>query len=373
MRIGALTLAPGAVLAPLAGITNLPFRLLAREAGCVLVFSEMVSAEGLVHGSANSRALLRSLPAEQPLGVQLFGADPARMAAAAAMVESAGADLLDINFGCSVKKVVKTGAGAALMRDPARAAALLTSVRKAVRLPLTVKLRTGWERSGAQALAIGRLAQECGVDAVTIHPRTAAQKFSGRADWTVIAALKQALTIPVIGNGDIFCAGDAARMLTETGCDAVMVGRRAIGYPRIFTEIAGMLRGEPVPGALGKLFRGGGRLRPDAPAAGVVHEGAARRGRAAGVGAEHPLGGAGPRADRGVRARPMRGGYFIRTVPPAWTASQRSKRARAPVGVASDTTASPSFSPIARKRWPSLLVMTGPGAKTSSTFPAARP
>ncbi len=236
MRIGALTLAPGAVLAPLAGITNLPFRLLAREAGCVLVFSEMVSAEGLVHGSANSRALLRSLPAERPLGVQLFGADPARMAAAAAMVESAGADLLDINFGCSVKKVVKTGAGAALMRDPARAAALLTSVRKAVRLPLTVKLRTGWERSGAQALAIGRLAQECGVDAVTIHPRTAAQKFSGRADWTVIAALKQALTIPVIGNGDIFCAGDAA-----------------IGYPRIFTEIAGMLRGEPArPEAAGE-------------------------------------------------------------------------------------------------------------------------
>lgn len=247
MKIGTLTLGNGAVLAPLAGITNLPFRLLAREAGCVLVFSEMVSADGLVHGSANSRALLGSLPAERPFGVQLFGADPARMAAAAAMVESAGADLVDINFGCSVKKVVKTGAGAALMRDPARAAALLTAVRKAVRLPLTVKLRSGWERSGAQALATGRLAQECGADAVTIHPRTAAQKFSGRADWSVIAALKRALTIPVIGNGDIVCAADAARMLSETGCDAVMVGRRAIGYPRIFTEIAGMLRGEPAP------------------------------------------------------------------------------------------------------------------------------
>lgn len=247
MKIGALTLETGAVLAPLAGITNLPFRLLAREAGCALVYSEMVSADGLVHGSANSAALLRSLPAERPLAVQLFGADPARMAAAAAMVAAAGADVLDINFGCAVKKVVKTGAGAALMRDPAQAEAVLTAVRKAVRLPLTIKLRSGWERSAGQALAIGKLAEGCGVDAVTIHPRTAAQRFSGRADWGVIAALKRALAIPVIGNGDVLCAEDAARMLSETGCDAVMVGRRAIGYPRIFTEIAGRLRGEPVP------------------------------------------------------------------------------------------------------------------------------
>lgn len=247
MQIGLLTLENSAILAPLAGITNLPFRMLAREAGCALVFSEMVSADGLVHGSRNTFGLLRSLPAEKPLAVQLFGSDPARMAAAAAAVEASGADVLDINFGCAVKKVLKTGSGAALMRTPQRAEALLTAVRKAVRIPLTVKLRSGWEASAAQALEIGTIAEGCGVDAVTVHPRTAAQKFSGRADWGVIAALKERLKIPVIGNGDVFSADDALRMMSQTGCDAVMVGRRAIGYPRIFTEIAFRLRNEPAP------------------------------------------------------------------------------------------------------------------------------
>ncbi len=247
MQIGSLTLENPTILAPLAGITNLPFRILAREAGCALVFSEMVSADGLVHGSRNNFELLRSLPAEKPLAVQLFGSDPARMAEAAAAVEASGADVLDINFGCAVKKVLKTGSGAELMRTPQRAEALLTAVRKAVRIPLTIKLRSGWENSAAQAFALGAIAEGCGVDAVTIHPRTAVQKFSGQADWRVIAVLKARLRIPVIGNGDVFCADDAARMMSETGCDAVMVGRRAIGYPRIFTEIASRLRNEPVP------------------------------------------------------------------------------------------------------------------------------
>lgn len=247
MQIGSLTLETPTILAPLAGITNLPFRLLAREAGCALVFSEMVSADGLAHGSPNTFELLRSLPAEKPIAVQLFGSNPGRTAEAAAAVEASGADVLDINFGCAVKKVVKTGSGAALMRTPKLAQALLTAVRKAVRIPLTIKLRSGWESSAAQALELGAIAEGCGVDAVTIHPRTAAQKFSGRADWRVIAALKARLRVPVIGNGDVFCAEDAARMMSETGCDAVMVGRRAIGYPRIFTEIAFRLRNEPTP------------------------------------------------------------------------------------------------------------------------------
>lgn len=247
MRIGSLTLETPTILAPLAGVTNLPFRMLAREAGCGLVFSEMVSADGLTHGSRNTRELLRSLPAEKPLAVQLFGADPARMAEAAQAVEASGVDVLDINFGCAVRKVVKTGSGAALLRTPKLAEALLTAVRQAVRIPLTVKLRSGWERSGAQALEIAAIAEGCGADAVTIHPRTAVQKFSGRADWRVIAQLKSRLGIPVIGNGDVFSAEDAARMMAETGCDAVMVGRRAIGYPRIFTEIAARLRNEPAP------------------------------------------------------------------------------------------------------------------------------
>ena len=169
------------------------------------------------------------------------------MAEAAAIVEGSGADLLDINFGCAVKKVIKTGSGVALMRTPQRAEELLRAVRHAVRIPLTIKIRSGWDGSGRQALALGEIAEACGVNAVTVHPRTASQKFSGRADWGVIAALKRQLSIPVIGNGDIACADDAARMLFETGCDAVMVGRRAIGYPRIFTEIGLRLHGKAVP------------------------------------------------------------------------------------------------------------------------------
>jgi nifR3 family TIM-barrel protein len=207
----------------------------------------MVSADGLVHGAPNALALLRSLPAEKPLAVQLFGSDPSVMAEAAAIVEGSGADLLDINFGCAVKKMIKTGSGVALMRTPQRAEELLRAVRHAVRIPLTIKIRSGWDGSGLQALALGEIAEACGVDAVTVHPRTAAQKFSGRADWGVIAAVKRQLSIPVIGNGDIACADDAARMLFETGCDAVMVGRRAIGYPRIFTEILVRLHGKAVP------------------------------------------------------------------------------------------------------------------------------
>ena len=247
MNIGPLHLENPVILAPLAGITNLPFRLLAKEAGCGLVTSEMVSADGLVHGARNAFDLLRSLPAEKPLAVQLFGSDPAVMAEAAAIVEGSGADLLDINFGCAVKKVIKTGSGAALMRTPQRAEALLRAVRQAVRIPLTIKIRSGWDGSGRQALALGEIAEACGVNAVTLHPRTASQKFSGRADWGVITALKRHLSIPVIGNGDITCADDAARMLSETGCDAVMVGRQAIGYPRIFTEIGLRLHGEAAP------------------------------------------------------------------------------------------------------------------------------
>jgi nifR3 family TIM-barrel protein len=247
MNIGPLRLENPVILAPLAGVTNLPFRLLAREAGCALVTTEMVSADGLVHGSANTLGLLRSQPQEKPLAVQIFGSDPGVMAEAAGIVEDSGADVLDLNFGCAVRKVVKAGAGVALMRAPRRAEAILRAVRRAVKIPLTVKIRSGWDRAGGEALAVGAIAEACGVDALTLHPRTAAQKFSGRADWALITALKRRLAIPVIGNGDIRTAADAAAMMAETGCDAVMVGRRAIGYPRIFTEIACRLAGRPLP------------------------------------------------------------------------------------------------------------------------------
>ena len=244
MKIGSLTLDNNVVLAPLAGITNLPFRLLAKASGCGLVCSEMVSANGLVYKSAKTEQMLNSAAEEKPLSVQIFGSDPDIVAEAAAIVESKGADILDINFGCSVRKVVKTGSGVALMREPDQARALLTAVRRAVGIPLTIKIRSGWDASGEEAVSIAAIAQDCGADAIAVHPRTATQQFRGRADWSVIAAVKKNVGIPVIGNGDIVSADDALRMLAETGCDAVMIGRKAIGDPAIFTRVLARLNGE---------------------------------------------------------------------------------------------------------------------------------
>jgi tRNA-dihydrouridine synthase B len=243
MKIGTITLDNPTVLAPLAGITNLPMRLLARSAGCALVYSEMISANGLVYGTAKTGQLLASAPEEKPLNVQLFGSDPTMLAEAAQKAAAAGADMVDINFGCAVKKILKSGSGVALMRDLPKAAALLTAVRAAVTIPLTVKMRAGWDPSGDEALALARIAEGCGVDAVAVHPRTARQGFSGRADWSLISRIKGSVHIPVIGNGDVTTAEDAARMLTQTGCDAVMVGRAAIGNPFIFEQIRDLLAG----------------------------------------------------------------------------------------------------------------------------------
>ena len=244
MNIGSIKLDDPVVLAPLAGITNLPFRLLAKEAGCALVYSEMISSNGLVYKSSKTTSMLNSIPLEKPFSVQLFGSDPSVMADAAAIVESSGADIVDINFGCSVKKVLKTGSGAALMKDPDRAEAIITSVRSAIQIPLTIKIRTGWEKSGSQALKIGKIAEACGVNAIAVHPRTATQGFSGKADWPVIQAVKKTVSIPVIGNGDITLPEDAVRMKNETGCDAVMIGRAAIGNPWIFSHIISLFNGD---------------------------------------------------------------------------------------------------------------------------------
>jgi nifR3 family TIM-barrel protein len=244
MQIGNLSLDNNVILAPLAGITNLPFRLLAKASGCGLVCSEMISASGLVYQSGKTEQMLNSAPEEKPLSVQIFGSDPGIMAEAAAIVESKGADIVDINFGCSVRKVIKTGSGVALMRTPDQAKALLTAVRKALRVPLTIKIRSGWDASGREALAIAGMAQDCGVDAIAVHPRTAGQQFRGRADWSIIAAVKKRVGIPVIGNGDIVSARDALKMLEETGCDAVMIGRRAIGDPAIFSRVLARINGQ---------------------------------------------------------------------------------------------------------------------------------
>jgi nifR3 family TIM-barrel protein len=227
----------------LAGISNLPLRLLAKEAGCGLVYSEMVSANGLVYGAPKTRRLMDSVPEEKPLAIQIFGSEPTMMADAAQIAAAAGADIVDINFGCAVKKIVKTGAGAALMRAPDQAAALLRAVRDAIQIPLTIKIRSGWDRSGDQALTLLRIAEESGVDALAVHPRSASQGFRGRADWSLIRRIRAATKLPVIGNGDVECAADAMRMLAETDCDAVMIGRAAIGNPFIFSEIQDTLAG----------------------------------------------------------------------------------------------------------------------------------
>jgi nifR3 family TIM-barrel protein len=243
MRIADLQLRNNLVFAPLAGISNLPLRLLAKEAGCGLVYSEMVSANGLVYGASKTHRLMDSVPEEKPLAVQIFGSDPKIMADAAQIVAATGADIIDINFGCAVKKIVKTGAGVALMRAPERAAELLRAIRDAIQIPLTIKIRSGWDRSGDQALTLLRIAEESGVDALAVHPRSASQGFRGRADWSLIQRIKKTTRLPVIGNGDIECAADAMRMLAETGCDAVMIGRAAIGNPFIFSEIQDTLAG----------------------------------------------------------------------------------------------------------------------------------
>lgn len=236
LKIGGLLLAHNVVLAPLAGITNLPFRILCRRAGASLAFTEMVSVNGLVREGVNTLALLQSTPEDRPLGIQLFGDSPECLAQAAAMVEGR-ADLIDINMGCPVKKVVGTGAGSALLKEPLKIAAIIRAVRKQTALPLTVKIRSGWHQNDDIFSEVGMIAENEGCDAITLHPRSRSQMFSGEADWSQIGRLKDSVSIPVIGSGDLFTPQDCLRMLKETGCDGVMVARGALGAPWIFRQI----------------------------------------------------------------------------------------------------------------------------------------
>ncbi len=245
MQIGSLTLENNLFLAPMAGITDLPYRLIVKAFGAGLVFSEMVSANGLLHEGRKTRELLRSDPLERPLAVQLFGADADNLVRAADEIQGCG-ELVDINMGCPVKKVVRSGAGSALMREPKRVAEIVRRVRKVVIKPLTVKIRSGWDSHTENYLEIARIAQDEGADAVTLHPRTRAQNFGGRSDWEKIARLKEQLTIPVIGSGDIFSVEDADAMLARTGCDAVMVARGAYGNPWLVRDILARHLPEPL-------------------------------------------------------------------------------------------------------------------------------
>jgi len=224
------------ILAPLAGISDLPFRVIARGLGCDLAFTEMISANGLVRSNERSRFYLQSSDEDKPLGVQIFGSDPLILADAARIVTEQGADLIDVNMGCPVKKVIKNGAGAALLRDPGLVSRILGAVRKATPRPLTVKIRSGWNLQEINAVQIARIAEQQGVDAVTVHARTAVQGFSGAADWKVIETVRNSVGIPVIGNGDVKSGSDAWQMIQRTGCDGVMVGRGALGNPWIFRD-----------------------------------------------------------------------------------------------------------------------------------------
>ncbi|MBQ7516048.1 MAG: tRNA dihydrouridine synthase DusB [Schwartzia sp.] len=235
MRIGRLDFPVPVFLAPMAGVTDTPYRILAREMGCALCFSEMVSVLGIRFRNIHTLEMLRTVPEERPLALQLFGASPEPVAEAAAYVESLGmADIIDFNMGCPAPKIVKGGAGSALLKEPARAQAILAAMRRAVKLPLTVKIRAGWDADHVNAVEMARRAEDAGVDAIAVHGRTREQYYSGRADWDIIARVKAAVRIPVIANGDIRTTQDLARVFRETGCDGVMIGRAAQGNPWIF-------------------------------------------------------------------------------------------------------------------------------------------
>ena len=246
-QIGNLHLSSPVFLAPMAGISSLPYRRIMKSFGAGLVYSEMISANGLIRDGQKTRLLLATHEDEAPLGIQLFGEDPAVMAAAAGMVAHHGV-LLDINLGCPVKKVIRSGAGSALLRDPERVRAILAAVRPVYPGPLTIKIRSGWEKATVNFLDIGRIAEDAGVDGVTLHPRSRCQGFSGQADWEQIGRLKTALQIPVFGSGDIFSAADGLNMLQQTGCDAIMIGRGAYGNPWLIRQILDRLQGKATSG-----------------------------------------------------------------------------------------------------------------------------
>ena len=252
MRIGGIELPDGAGLAPMAGITDMPMRLLCFEQGAAWAVSEMLSAKGFLcapKGTRAMRELLRKSEREGVLGLQLFGREPEDMREAANQLSDAGFHFIDINMGCPAHKIVSNGEGSALMRTPEKAEKIIAETVKGARLPVTVKFRAGWDEEHINAVEIARRAEQAGASALTVHARTRVQMYAGQADWDVIARVKAAVRIPVIGNGDVRTASDFLAMRRETGCDGVAIGRGAQGNPWVFREIRAALRGESCPPA----------------------------------------------------------------------------------------------------------------------------
>ncbi len=247
LKIGTITLKHGIALGPMAGVTDLPYRVLCKEMGCELLYTEMVSAKAIYYKNKNTKPLLEVDKTEHPIAVQLFGSDPKLIAEMAKQLEEGPYDIFDVNMGCPVPKVVNNGEGSALMKNPKLAAEILTELVKAVKKPVTVKFRKGFTESTVNAVEFAKAAEASGVSAIAVHGRTREQYYSGKADWEIIRQVKEAVSIPVIGNGDIVCAADAKRMMEETGCDGIMVARAARGNPWIFREIKQFLETGTVP------------------------------------------------------------------------------------------------------------------------------
>lgn len=248
LQIGKIKMDGCLALGPMAGVTDLPFRCLCKEQGASLIYTEMVSAKGIYYNNKNTKSLLETAAMERPVALQLFGEDAAIMSEVAKQMEELPFDILDINMGCPVPKVVNNGEGAALMKNPAKAGRIIEAIANAIEKPVTVKIRKGFGKEDANAPELAYIAQECGAAAVAVHGRTREQYYSGRADWDVIRRVKEAVRIPVIGNGDIFTPEDAKRMLVTTGCDGLMLARGVQGDPWLFYRVKHYLEtGERLP------------------------------------------------------------------------------------------------------------------------------